>query len=58
MFTTACMYGIAIANAELIFEIHAVTDHSKELPDEGKIAWFMSLTIVFFHVQGFKRVLL
>lgn len=53
MFTTACMYGIAIANAELIFEIHAVTDHSKELPDEGKIAWFMSLTIVFFPHSGF-----
>lgn len=47
------MYEIAIANAELIFEIHAATDHSKELPDEGKIAWFMSLTIGFFPHSGF-----
>lgn len=44
------MYKIAIANADLIFEIHAATDKlvHKELTDEGKIAWFMSLTIDFF----------
>lgn len=32
------MYKIVIVNTEVIFERYAVTDHSKELSYEGKIA--------------------
>lgn len=44
------MYKIAIANADLIFDIHAAIGKlvHKELTDEGKIAWCMSLTHLGF----------